>query len=55
MTSIPKITVLLLCLCLISSCGQTGALYLPNESDAVAANVTNANNSDLKAEIRQEQ
>ena len=33
MTSISKIIFVFFCLCLISGCGQTGPLYLPDKSD----------------------
>ena len=33
MTSISKIIFVFFCLCLISGCGQTGPLYLPDKSE----------------------
>ncbi|MFL2667263.1 MAG: lipoprotein [Burkholderiales bacterium] len=54
MTLTPKITIVILYFCLISGCGQTGALYLPDKPDTEKSRITTTQNSDQAAEIRQE-
>lgn len=55
MTSTPKLPFLILCLCLVSSCGQTGALYMPEKSDADAKPVSTTRNADPNLVTRKEQ
>ena len=43
MTSISKIIFVFFCLCLISGCGQTGPLYLPDKSDTEKTDVSTKN------------
>ena len=45
MSSISKIIFIFFCLTLISACGQTGPLYLPDKSDGSKTDVTTTQNS----------
>jgi predicted small lipoprotein YifL len=49
MSSISKIIYIYFCLSLISACGQTGALYLPDKSDASKTDVTTTQNLDQES------